>query len=117
MISTATYVPVPLTLLGIAFIKQLTSSNTILIPFFVTLAIAAASIFEIKLFLSLHQRQNSSITHDLEKMFAGVMTILIPEIAYATAYFISFDHILAILTMSGTAFAELAIALSLLKRS
>ncbi len=118
LISTATFVPVPLILLGMAFIKQLTSPLAIFIPFIIILAIASASIFEIKLFLSSAAKGKiRALTQDFEKLIAGVMIILIPEIAYATAYFISFDHILAISIMGWVAVFELAIAVYLLKRS
>jgi predicted permease len=118
LISTATYVPVPLTLLGMAFMKQLTSPLTILIPYITIMAIASASIFEIKLFLSSATKGKiAALIHDLEKLIAGVIITLIPEVAYATTFFISFDHVLAILIMGGTAVAELAMAVYLLKRS
>ena len=118
LISTATYVPVPLTLLGMAFMKQLTSPLAILIPYITILAIASASIFEIKLFLSSAPKGKiAALIHDLEKLIAGVIITLIPEAAYVTAYLISFDHIFAILIMGVTAVAELAVAVYLLKRS
>ena len=118
LISTATFVPVPLTLLCMTFIKQLTSPLAILIPFITILAIASASIFEIKLFLnSAAKGRIRALTQDFEKLIAGVMIALIPEIAYATTYFISFDHVLAISIMGWVAVSELATAVYLLKRS
>jgi hypothetical protein len=118
LISTATYVPVPLALLGLAFMKPLTSPLAILIPFVTILAIASASIFEIRLFLSSAVKGRiAALTLDLEKLIVGIMITFIPEVAYATTYFISFDHILAILIMGGAAVAELAMAVYLLKRS
>lgn len=117
LIATATYVPVPLTLLGMAFAKNLTSPLAILIPCITVLAIASASIFEIKLFLSpLVRGRIAGLANELEKLIAGVATTLVPMIAYSTVYFFSFNHILAISGMSGVAAAELAIAVYLLKR-
>jgi hypothetical protein len=118
LISTATYVPVPLALLAMALLKQLTSPLTIFIPFFTILAIASASIFEIKLFLgSATQGRIAALVHDLKKLIIGVVILLIPEAAYATVYLISFNYVLAILTMGAVAISELATALSLLNRS
>ena len=118
LISTATYVPVPLALLAVALLKPLTSPLTLLIPIFTILAIASASIFEIKLFLDSVTKGNiAALIHDLKKLITGVMTLLIPEAAYATTYLISFDHILAIFVMGGAAISELAMAVYLLKRS
>jgi hypothetical protein len=118
LISTAAYVPVPLALLGMTFVKPLTSSLAILIPYVTILAIASASIVEIKLFLGfVTQGRIVTLIHDLEKLIAGVIIMLIPEVAYVTTYLISVNHVYAILVMGGTAVAELAMAIYLLKRS
>jgi predicted permease len=118
LVSTAAYVPVPLTLLGISFMKQLTSPIAIVIPFLTILAIASASVFEIKLFLnSAAKGRIAAVIHDAEKLVAGVMIALAPEIAYAVSYLISYNHVAAILTMSGTAIVELLLALYVLNSS
>jgi predicted permease len=118
LVSTATYVPVPLTLLGISFLKQLTSPTAIMIPFLTILAIASASVFEIKLFLnSAAKGRIAAVILDAEKLVAGVMIALAPEIAYAATYLISNSHVSAILTMGGTAVVELALTLHVLNSS
>jgi predicted permease len=118
LISTATYVPVPLTLLGMVCVKQLTSLPAILIPCVSILAIASASIFEINLFLgSASKGRIGALALDFERLIAGVMIIMIPELAYAATYFVSFDHVLAILVMGGVAVSELVLAFHLLKCS
>jgi predicted permease len=118
LVSTVAYVPVPLTLFAISFIKQVTSPTAIMIPFLTALAIASASIFEIKLFLnSAAKGRIAAVIHDAEKLAAGVMIALAPEIAYAISYLILYNHVAAILTMGGTAAAELALAIYVLKRS
>jgi predicted permease len=118
LISTATYVPVPLTVLAMSFMKQLTSPLAILMPFLTMLAIASASIFEIKLFLgSAAKGRIAAVIRDVEKLAAGVLITLIPEVAYAASYFISFDHVTAVLTMGIAAVVELTIASYVLKRS
>ena len=118
LISTAAYVPVPLALLGLASMKPLTSPPAILIPFITLLAIASASIFEIRLFLaSAAKGRIAALILDLEKLGVGVIVVLIPEVSYAITYFSSFNHNLAILSMVGAAVAELTTAVYLLKRS
>jgi predicted permease len=118
LVSTATYAPVPLTLLCISFLKQLTSPIAIVIPFLTILAIASASVFEIKLFLnSAAKGRIAAVIRDAEKLAAGVMIALAPEIAYAVSYMISYNQVAAIIAMSGTAVAELTLALYVLKRS
>jgi len=118
LISTAAYIPVPLTMLAMSSMKQMTSTLAILIPFLTILAIASASIFEIKLFLgSAGNGKIAAVARDAGKLAVGVMTALIPQIVYAALYLISFDHVTAILGVSGAAITELAIALYLLKHS
>jgi predicted permease len=112
LVSTAAYVPVPLTLLNISFMKQLTSPIAIVIPFLTILAIASASVFEIKLFLhAAAEGKIAAVIRDAEKLVVGVMIVLAPEIAYAVSYLMSYNHVYAILAMGGTAVAELALAL------
>jgi hypothetical protein len=88
------------------------------IPFLAILAIASASVFEVKLFLnSAAKGRISAVIRDVEKLVAGVMIALAPEIAYVVSYLISYNHVSAILAMGGTAVAELALALYMLKDS
>jgi len=117
LITVAAYMPVPLALLGVALVKPLISSVIIFIPYFIILAVASASVFEIKLFLgSAAKGEIAALVQDLEKLIVGVLALLIPEVAYAAMYLMSVDHILAILTMGIVTFSELAVALHLLKR-
>jgi predicted permease len=118
LVSTATYVTVPLALVGISSVKPLTSVSTILIPFFIIIAVASASIFEIKLFLrNAAEGKIAAVVNDLEKLVVGVLTILVPEVAYAAAFLRSFDHSFSLLVMGATALAELAAAVYTLSRS
>jgi hypothetical protein len=58
----------------------------------------------------------AGIVNDAEKIFAGLLTILVPEAAYVVAYLILFNHAFAALTMGGVTLAELWIALYVLGR-
>jgi predicted permease len=118
LLSTATYVPVPLALVGLSSVKPLTSLPTILIPFFIIMAVASASIFEIKLFLrTAAEGRIAAVVNDLEKLVVGTLTILVPVVAYAAAFLKSLDHSFSLLVMAGTALAELAAAAYMLRRS
>ncbi|PVX23170.1 MAG: hypothetical protein CW691_11435, partial [Candidatus Bathyarchaeum sp.] len=118
LISTLTYVPVPIVLLVMALLKPVTSPLAILIPFFVISAIASASIFEIQLFLdSVTNGKLSAVIHDLKKLVIGVTTLLVPLAIYATVYLVSFSHILAVLSMGAASVAELVLAVHLLRRN
>lgn len=116
LISTLIYVPVPLVLFVMSFLKPLSSPFTILIPFFVIMAIASASIFEIQLFLSsVNKGKIAALIHDFMKLIVGVTTLIIPLATYVMGYLISFSHIFAVLGMGGATVSELAIAVYLLR--
>ena len=118
LISTLTFVPVPIVLLVMAFLKPLSSPLTLLIPFFTLLAVASASIFEIQLFLSyVTKGKIAALFHDLKKLVVGVTTLAIPLVAYVLVYIVSSNHIFAVLALGGTSTSELATALHLLKRN
>ncbi|MCW4016125.1 MAG: hypothetical protein NWF06_07140 [Candidatus Bathyarchaeota archaeon] len=118
LISTLTYLPVPIVLLVMALLKPLSSPLLVLIPFFVMLAIASASIFEIQLFLSsVTKGKISALIHDLKKLVIGVTTLLIPLVGYSTVYLASFSHFFAVLSMAWVSVLELVLAFYLLRRN
>jgi hypothetical protein len=118
LISTLTYVPVPIVLLVMAFLKPLTSILIMFIPFFVMLAVASASIFEIQLFLSsVTKGKIAAILHDLKKLIVGVTTLIIPLAVYAVIFMVSFSHVFAVLGTGGASASELALAVYLLRRN
>jgi hypothetical protein len=98
------------------FTKQATWPPAVLIPCFIILSIASASIFEIKLFMNyVAKGKIAAFAQDFQKLVLGVTLLLIPEFAYATTYIVSLDHILAISVMGMTAAAELVAAIHLLR--
>jgi predicted permease len=118
LVSTATYVPVPIVLTVLSLFRPLTASSTILIPFLIILPVASASILEIKLFLrNAAKGKISSVLNDFEKLTVGMAIILVPEVAYAAGFLATFNHSFALLAMSGVAVVEFAAALYVLERS
>ncbi|MDQ1279515.1 MAG: hypothetical protein QG670_777 [Thermoproteota archaeon] len=117
LVTMVSFIPVPIALLYMAYVKPLTSWLAILIPFFMIIPIFSASIFEIMLFLrSIGKSRIGSIVNDAAKIFVGLLTILVPEIAYVVVYFFTFNHAFAILAMGGVALGELGLALHILGR-
>ncbi len=117
LISTATYVPVPLALAVLSLFKPLTSPSTILVPFLIIMAVASASVFEIKLFLRTAAKGKiASVVNDFEKLTVGVLIVLAPEAAYAATFLATFSHVFPLLAMGGVAAAELAAAFFALRR-
>ena len=118
LISTLTYVPIPIVLLILALMKPLTSSITLLIPFFVILSIASASIFETQLFLSsVTKGKLAALIHDLKKLIIGIAILLVPLMAYSVIYLLSFSHIFAVFIMGFISVSEIVIAFTLLKHN
>ena len=118
LIATLTYVPVPLVLLSMAFLKPLTSPLILLIPFFVILTVASASIFEIQLFLNyVTSGKIAAILHDLKKLVVGVATLILPLAVYAIVYIVSLSHIFAVSVMAVASASELSLAVHLLKHN
>ena len=118
LVSTLTYVPVPLALVLLSLIKPLTTSFAILIPFFEILAVASASIFEVKIFLgAVAIGKIAGLVNDVEKMIVGVVTVTVPQIIYGILFLWSNDQNLALLTLAAVTFAELGVALQTLMRS
>jgi predicted permease len=118
LVSVGTYVLVPIALVGLSLIKPLTSLSTILIPFLMMMAVASASIFELKLFLGTAAKGKvAAVVGDIEKLFIGAFIVLLPEAAYAAVFLALFDHSISLLIMGATALAELAATLYMLRRS
>ncbi len=118
LVSTATYILVPIALIGLSIVKPLTSPSIILIPLLTTLSVASASIFEIILFLrSAAKNKINAIVNDLEKLIVGGLVILFPLVMYSIVFLLSFNHILSILVMGLVALSELTGAMYLLRRS
>jgi predicted permease len=118
LISTATYVLVPMALTAFILIKPLAAPSAIIIPFLITASVASASIFEIKLFLKTTGKNKiNAIINDMQKLIIGVITILIPQVFYAIIFLSSFNHYYSILAMAAIVFAELTTAVYLLRSS
>ena len=86
-----------------------------LIPFFMVISIVSASIFEILIFLrSVGNSKIAGIINDAQKIFVGLLTVFVPELAYTLVYLTSFNHTFATAAMGGVSIVELWIALSIL---
>jgi hypothetical protein len=118
LISTSMYVLVPLALIWLSMAKPLTSGFSILIPCLTTGSVAAASVFEIRLFLrSVARNKIAAIVNDLEKLVVGTFTVLVPMVVYSVVFVLSLSHGLSLFAMGGMVFLELGLALYSLRRS
>ena len=116
LVSTATYVPVPIALICLSLIKPFASISSIFIPLLMIGAVTSASVFEVKIFLrSAARGKIVAVVNDLEKLVVGGFTVLAPIVAYSVVFLKSFDHVISILAMGGTVLAELAVAFYILR--
>jgi predicted permease len=117
LLSTATYILVPIALMGLSLVKPLTSFSSILIPFLTTISVASASIFEIKLFLRTAAKSKiGAVVNDLEKLIVGALTVLIPIAMYSVVFLLHFNHALSLLVMALAASLELTTAVYWVRR-
>lgn len=91
-----------------ALLKPLASPYTMSIPVASVLAVAAASMLEIRLFLGFAPGGRAAFAlQELARMAAGAGVVILPAAIYATAYILTLSHISAAGTMVSAASAEL----------
>ncbi len=118
LVSTLTYVPVPVALVILSLAKPLTVSSAIFIPFFEVLAVASASIFEVNIFLGAAANGKiAALVNDIEKLVVGIVTVAVPQVLYGILFLWLNDQNLALLTLAVATFAEIGLALQMLLRS
>lgn len=117
LIATLTFVPVPIVVTALALTKPVTSPLLLLLPAEVVASVAAGSLMEVWLFMGVaSETRTSAVLHDMIRLFAGVSLMLLPELAYAGVFVLSFDHGLSILTGGAAASAELFLVVLLIRR-
>ena len=91
-----------------SLLKPLASPFSILIPFASILAVAAASLLEVRLFLGFAPRGRATFAlQELARMAAGAGVVLLPAVTYVVTYVLTFNHALAAGAMVAAATAEL----------
>jgi hypothetical protein len=110
-VASGAYAFVPLVLVGLALVKPLTTFSAAFIPVFTLIAVLSANVFEMKLFFRTAAKSRlASLVNDVEKLIVGLLTILVPELVYATAVLSSFGYGFSLLLMGATVLFELSIA-------
>ena len=116
VISTLAFLPVPLVMVALALFRPVTSSFILLLPLVVVASAAAGSLVEVWLFLGVSaETRTSAVLHDMVRLLAGVSLMLLPELAYAGAYIVSFDHALSVLAGAVIAAFELGAVVLLVR--
>lgn len=118
VIATAVFVPAVAAVFVEGLLKPLASPFSASIPMASVLAVAAASLLEVRLFLGFAPSGRARFaSQEFGRMAAGAGIVLLPATIYAAAYVLTHDHLLAAAAMVAVASAELAGAVEVALRS
>jgi len=118
LITTAVFLPAVAVVYVESLLKPLTSASSVLIPPAAILAVAAASLLEVRLFLGFAPRGRATFAlQEFARMAAGAGVVLLPATAYLATYIVTFNHIVAAAVMVVIASAELAGIVGFVRRS
>jgi len=118
LISTAVFLPAAAVVYIEGLLKPLASPFSIVIPLASILAVAAASMLEIRLFLGFAPRGRATFAlQEFARMAAGAGVVLLPATIYVAIYILTFNHALAAGTMAAAASAELLAIAGFVHRS
>ncbi len=108
LIATAVFIPAAAVVYVENLLKPLTTPLFILIPLASILAVAAASLLEVRLFLGFAPSGRVAFAlQELARMAAGACVVILPAVLYVVAYIPTVNHLLAAATMVTIASAEM----------
>ena len=109
LIATAVFVPAVAVTFLESLLKPLSSTTVGLIPLASVLAVAAASLLEVRLFLGFTPAGRAIfILQDFARMAAGAAIVVLPAVVYAVVYVLGFGHVVPAVSMIVIASIELA---------
>jgi hypothetical protein len=118
LIATAVFLPAVAIVYVESLLKPLTSPFSILIPLASILAVAAASLLEVRLFLGFAPSWRVTFAlQELARMAAGAGVVLLPASTYAAVYILTFNHTLATAAMVAIASTELVGIIEFVRQS
>jgi len=118
LITTAVFLPAVAIVHVEGLLKPLTSPFSILIPLASILAVAAASLLEVRLFLGFAPSGRATFfLQEFARMAAGAGVVLLPAIIYVAAYIPTFNHAIAAGVMVVVASAEVLAITEFVRKS
>ena len=118
LITTAVFIPAVAVVYVESLLKPLASPFSIMIPLSSILAVAAASILEVRLFLGFAPRGRATFAlQEFGRMAAGAGLVLLPATIYTISYIFTFNHVMATGAMVAVASAELLAVAEFVRRS
>ncbi len=118
LIATAVFLPAVAVVYVESLLRPLTTLLSILIPLASILAVAAASLLEVRLFLGFAPSGRATFAlQEFARMAAGAGVVILPALLYVMAYIPTLDHLLAVAVMVVVASAELVGVVEFVNRS
>jgi hypothetical protein len=118
LIATSVFLSAVAIVYAESLVKPLTSPFSILIPLASILAVAAASLLEVRLFLGFAPSGRATFAlQELARMAAGAGVVLLPAVIYVPVYIFTFNHALAAGAMVTVASTELLAITEFVRRS
>jgi len=118
LITTVVFLPAAAVVYGESLLKPLTSPSSILIPLASILAVAAASLLEVRLFLGFAPRGRVTFAlQEFARMAAGAGVVLLPAAIYVAVYVLTFNHALAAGVMVVASSAEVLATTEFVRQS
>jgi len=118
LITIAVFLPAVAVVYVESLLKPLASPFSVMIPLVSVLAVAAASILEVRLFLGFAPRGRATFAlQEFARMAAGAGVVILPATIYVISYILTFNHALAIGAMVAVASAELLAVVEFVRHS
>jgi len=118
LIATAVFLSAVAVVYVESLLKPIASLFSILIPLASILAVAAASLIEVRLFLGFAPSGRMTFAlQEFARMAAGAGVVLLPATVYVAAYILTFNHALAAGAMIAVASSELLAVAEFVRRS
>jgi len=118
LIATAVFLSAVAVVYVESLLKPMASPFSILIPLASILAVAAASLLEVRLFLGFAPSGRATfVLQEFARMAAGAGVVILPATIYVVAYILTFNHALAAGSMVAIASAELLAVAGFVHRS
>ena len=117
LISTACYLPVPLSL-GLVLLFKVSTfpAGSFAVPIFGVASVLAGCILEVTVIRTLAEGGRGTAVRFGAGVGTGETTMLLPSVAYSVAYVISRDHLEALVVLVALTLAELGVAALVLGR-
>lgn len=117
IISTATYLPVPLVLAAVLLLKPSTFGGGAAVPFAALSSVFAACVVEVLVLKALTERGKGAAVRFAAGVGSGECVLVLPALLYSAEFLVSRSHVLSVEWLAACSAAGLAGAAALLWRA